>query len=72
MKKLPGLIVGPLLCASSLVLLSLSACGTDVQFPARSQKRLTLDSSTNVWINEFHYDNGGDVGEGVEIRGGRY
>ena len=71
MKKLPGLIVGPLLCASSLVLLSLSACGTDVQFSgAEAQKRLTLDSSTSVWINEFHYDNAGsDVAEGVEIAG---
>ena len=40
-------------------------------FPAlEAQKRLTLDSSTNVWINEFHYDNAGsDVAEGVEIAG---
>ena len=71
MKKVTSLIVGPLLCASSLMLLSLSACGTDVHFSSiEVQKRLTLDSSTNVWINEFHYDNaGGDVAEGVEIAG---
>ena len=71
MKKVTSLIVGPLLCASSLMLLSLSACGTDAHFSSiEVQKRLTLDSSTNVWINEFHYDNaGGDVAEGVEIAG---
>ena len=46
-------------------------CGTDVELSAsQTQTSQALDSSTSVWINEFHYDNaGGDVAEGVEIAG---
>ena len=57
--------------AHPLFTLGLSACGTDVELSAsQTQTSQALDSSTNVWINEFHYDNaGGDVAEGVEIAG---
>ena len=71
MKNIFRPLVGSLLVVPALFTLGLSACGTDVELSAsQTQTSQALDSSTSVWINEFHYDNaGGDVAEGVEIAG---
>ena len=66
MKKILRPLVG-----TALLSLGLVACGTQPEMSTSAAQQLhTLEASTNLWINEVHYDNASsDVGEGVEIAG---